>query len=249
MYWASHDLYWSLDPGVSARLPVWLHRLWLVTLVWELGFPVLAVMHRTRAATLILGVIFHLGTLFTLRSRPLRAVFRRLLHRVRSVGTTSRWWWPTEQPGRRDDRLFARSPRRSGRGGRTRSTRATDRLTASNSSASCAARTRRAADRTARGRPACGADDGRRAGAESLGQFHLADPSAETPERWSARSRPAASRPQRTPVMASRTPTATPRNPAEPLRERSTPSAGKHSSGVVSIRSVGTSRRASAGSR
>jgi hypothetical protein len=34
--------------------------------VWELGFPVLAVLKRTRAVTLILGVIFHLGTLFTL---------------------------------------------------------------------------------------------------------------------------------------------------------------------------------------
>ncbi|MBN9122499.1 MAG: HTTM domain-containing protein [Planctomycetes bacterium] len=67
MYWASHDLYWSLYPGVALRVPVWLHQLsaW-VTLVWELGFPVLAVMRGTRAVTLVLGVIFHLGTLFTL---------------------------------------------------------------------------------------------------------------------------------------------------------------------------------------
>lgn len=67
MYWASHDLYWSLYPGTAARLPVWLHQFsaW-ITLVWELGFPVLAVLKGTRAATLILGVIFHLGTLFTL---------------------------------------------------------------------------------------------------------------------------------------------------------------------------------------
>lgn len=67
MYWASHDLYWSLYPGTAARLPVWVHQLsaW-VTLVWELGFPILAMLKGTRAATLILGVIFHLGTLFTL---------------------------------------------------------------------------------------------------------------------------------------------------------------------------------------
>ncbi len=67
MYWVSHDLYWSLTPGPSSRLPVWLHQLSaLVTLVWELGFPVLAVLKRTRVVTLVLGVIFHLGTLFTL---------------------------------------------------------------------------------------------------------------------------------------------------------------------------------------
>lgn len=67
MYWASHDLYWSLYPGVASRMPVWAHQLsaW-VTLVWELGFPILAVMRGTRAVTLALGVIFHLGTLFTL---------------------------------------------------------------------------------------------------------------------------------------------------------------------------------------
>jgi hypothetical protein len=67
MYFASHDLAWSLYPGVAARLPVWFHQLtaW-VTLVWELGFPVLAVLKGTRAVTLALGVLFHLGTLFTL---------------------------------------------------------------------------------------------------------------------------------------------------------------------------------------
>jgi hypothetical protein len=67
MYWASHDLYWSLYPGVAAKLPVWVHQVsaW-ATLVWELGFPVLAVMRGTRAATLLIGVAFHLGTLVTL---------------------------------------------------------------------------------------------------------------------------------------------------------------------------------------
>lgn len=67
MYWVSHDLAWSLCPGASARLPVWAHRLSaLVAVAWELGFPVLAVLKRTRAATLALGVAFHLGTLLTL---------------------------------------------------------------------------------------------------------------------------------------------------------------------------------------
>jgi hypothetical protein len=67
MYFASHDLGWSLYPSVAARLPVWFHQLtaW-ITLVWELGFPILAVLKGTRAVTLALGVIFHLGTLFTL---------------------------------------------------------------------------------------------------------------------------------------------------------------------------------------
>jgi hypothetical protein len=67
MYWASIDLYWSTYPGVAAKMPVLLHQFtaW-ITLVWELGFPVLAVLRGTRAATLVLGVIFHLGTLFTL---------------------------------------------------------------------------------------------------------------------------------------------------------------------------------------
>lgn len=67
MYWASHDLYWSLYPGIASRLPVWVHQAsaW-ATLVWELGFPLLAVMRGTRTATLVIGVIFHLGTLVTL---------------------------------------------------------------------------------------------------------------------------------------------------------------------------------------
>jgi hypothetical protein len=38
----------------------------VVTLVWELGFPVLAVLKRTRTVTLALGVLFHLGTFLTL---------------------------------------------------------------------------------------------------------------------------------------------------------------------------------------
>ncbi|HEY1190109.1 MAG TPA: HTTM domain-containing protein [Gemmata sp.] len=67
MYWVSHDLGWSLCPGAADRVPVWAQRLSaLVTLLWELGFPVLAVLRLTRAPTLVLGVLFHLGTLLTL---------------------------------------------------------------------------------------------------------------------------------------------------------------------------------------
>lgn len=67
MYWASHDLGWSLCPGAAAHIPVWVHRLAAqVTLVWELGFPVLAAVRATRVPALVLGVLFHAATLFTL---------------------------------------------------------------------------------------------------------------------------------------------------------------------------------------
>jgi hypothetical protein len=67
MYFVSHDLAWSTTPAQSSLLPVWAHQLtaW-ATVVWELGFPLLAVMRGTRAATLGVGVAFHVATLFTL---------------------------------------------------------------------------------------------------------------------------------------------------------------------------------------
>lgn len=67
MYFVSHDLAWSNTPALSSRLPVWVHQMsaW-VTLVWELGFPVLVFLKGTRTATLVLGVVFHLATFFTL---------------------------------------------------------------------------------------------------------------------------------------------------------------------------------------
>lgn len=67
MYFVAHDLTWSNAPAQLARLPLWGHQLmaW-VTLVWELGFPAFVVMTGTRAATLWLGVFFHVATLFTL---------------------------------------------------------------------------------------------------------------------------------------------------------------------------------------
>jgi hypothetical protein len=67
MYFVNHDLTWSLLPNLTSLLPVPAHRLmtW-ITLAWEIGFPVLIAHHRTRTATLLLGVVFHLVTLFTL---------------------------------------------------------------------------------------------------------------------------------------------------------------------------------------
>ena len=63
----NHDLTWSLAPNLTSLLPVAIHKLstWL-TLAWEIGFPLLIVHRLTRTATLVLGVIFHLVTLFTL---------------------------------------------------------------------------------------------------------------------------------------------------------------------------------------
>jgi len=67
MYYVANDLAWSIAPAQYSQLPVWVHQCsaWL-TLVWELGFPVLALMKGTRAAALALGVFFHLGTFVTL---------------------------------------------------------------------------------------------------------------------------------------------------------------------------------------
>lgn len=67
MYYVNHDLAWSLLPNLTSLLPVSVHKLstWL-TLAWEIGFPVLIASSRTRAATLWLGVVFHVLTLFTL---------------------------------------------------------------------------------------------------------------------------------------------------------------------------------------
>lgn len=67
MYFVNHDLAWCTCPAYTSLAPVWAHQLsaW-VTLVWELGFPALAVMKGTRTATLCLGVFFHLGTFVTL---------------------------------------------------------------------------------------------------------------------------------------------------------------------------------------
>ncbi|HEX4608172.1 MAG TPA: HTTM domain-containing protein [Urbifossiella sp.] len=67
MYFVAHDLGWSLAPAWAGLAPVGVYQLasWL-TLVWELGFPVLAVLRGTRVPTLWVGFIFHLLTLATL---------------------------------------------------------------------------------------------------------------------------------------------------------------------------------------
>jgi hypothetical protein len=67
MYYVNHDLAWSLAPNVTSLLPTWMHRLssWL-TIIWEVGFPVLISLRQTRTATLTLGIVFHVLTLFTL---------------------------------------------------------------------------------------------------------------------------------------------------------------------------------------
>lgn len=67
MYFVNHDLEWCLTPNLSPLLPVFVHRLssW-AAIGWELGFPLLIALRRTRAATLWVGVVFHVLTLFTL---------------------------------------------------------------------------------------------------------------------------------------------------------------------------------------
>ncbi len=71
MYYVAHELAWGTAPGLTTVGPVWAHQLlsW-GTLVWELGFPVLALLPGTRAVTLGLGVFFHALTLFTLEVGP-----------------------------------------------------------------------------------------------------------------------------------------------------------------------------------
>ncbi len=67
MYYVAHELSWSTAPALNTAAPLWAHRVmsW-GTLVWELGFPVLALLPGTRTVTLALGVFFHVLTLFTL---------------------------------------------------------------------------------------------------------------------------------------------------------------------------------------
>jgi hypothetical protein len=67
MYYVNHDLMWSMAPRLTSLGPVWAHRLatW-VTLVWEMGFPLLIAWKWTRAATLWLGVVFHVISFLTL---------------------------------------------------------------------------------------------------------------------------------------------------------------------------------------
>jgi len=74
MYYVAHELSWGTAPQLGVLAPVWAHKLlsW-GTLIWELGFPVLALMSGTRTVTLALGVFFHALTLFTLEVGPFAA--------------------------------------------------------------------------------------------------------------------------------------------------------------------------------
>jgi hypothetical protein len=63
----NENLAWSMAPKLTGALPELLHRLsaW-ITLIWELGFPLLVAFRKTRKHALILGVLFHLVSFFTL---------------------------------------------------------------------------------------------------------------------------------------------------------------------------------------
>jgi hypothetical protein len=67
MYFVNHDLEWSLTPNLSPLLPVFVHRMssW-VAIGWELAFPVLIALRRTRTLCLWMGVAFHVITFATL---------------------------------------------------------------------------------------------------------------------------------------------------------------------------------------
>ena len=68
LYYAMASIDWTHVSYASLPLPSWLMRgLTWFTLLWEIGFPVLAVWPATRTATLWIGVLFHLGTSAVLR--------------------------------------------------------------------------------------------------------------------------------------------------------------------------------------
>ena len=58
---------WSMAPGAAAAVPaiVWKLSTW-GTLVWELGFVALVVLPRPRYVVLVIGIVFHVATLFLL---------------------------------------------------------------------------------------------------------------------------------------------------------------------------------------
>lgn len=62
------DAGWIRWPIADLGLPEWPLRVavW-ITIAWELSFPFLIAFPRTRSATLVLGVIFHLGTAAVMR--------------------------------------------------------------------------------------------------------------------------------------------------------------------------------------
>jgi hypothetical protein len=61
------DLNWSLVPGLAPHIPdAVIRAMTWTTLAWEVLFPLLILTRPTRNFALVLGVLFHLGTLATL---------------------------------------------------------------------------------------------------------------------------------------------------------------------------------------
>ncbi|MBY0523651.1 MAG: HTTM domain-containing protein [Gemmataceae bacterium] len=63
MHYVFGNLGWTRVSYAQLPLPVWaVDATTWITLIWELGFPVLVFMTWTRTLTLWMGVLFHLGT-------------------------------------------------------------------------------------------------------------------------------------------------------------------------------------------
>jgi hypothetical protein len=61
------DLNWSLVPGLAPHIPdALMQAMTWTTLAWEVLFPLLILTRPTRNIALVLGVLFHVGTLLTL---------------------------------------------------------------------------------------------------------------------------------------------------------------------------------------
>lgn len=63
MHYVMGDLAWTRWSFAQFPAPYWLTQgLTWITLVWELGFPLLVCLRPTRTITLLIGVAFHVGT-------------------------------------------------------------------------------------------------------------------------------------------------------------------------------------------
>jgi hypothetical protein len=99
MYYVNHNRTWSMCPDLTAALPAWLHffSTWL-TLAWELSFPLLVCVRRTRPVMLGLGVFFHVATLVTLEVGSFATY--SLVYYVPFV-PWERWRTPRQSPPKR----------------------------------------------------------------------------------------------------------------------------------------------------
>jgi hypothetical protein len=69
MWYVNHDATWAR--WSSLPMPYWMTQAFTwAALVWEAGFPLWIMLKRTRTAALIIGVMFHLVTLFHLEIGP-----------------------------------------------------------------------------------------------------------------------------------------------------------------------------------